>query len=153
MFWLISDTHFGHDNIVKYCFRPGYPNRLYDHNNFMRKHWIDLISDKDIILHLGDVFLGGDWHRGLPGEKYLIRGNHDSNRKIEILQELGWGLIPPLLLGNVWFTHRPRDVEEGMINIHGHLHQNNSPSKRHINISVEKTDYKPVWLGDVLGDR
>lgn len=41
------------------------------------------------------------------------------------------------------------DHMNDVMNVHGHIHQNNSPSHRHINISVEKTDYKPVNIDEL----
>lgn len=36
----------------------------------------------------------------------------------------------------------------GWVNIHGHVHQQDSLS-RHINVSVEQLNYRPVRLSDV----
>ena len=53
---------------------------------------------------------------------------------------------PPLLL-----THVPLlQVPHGCVNVHGHVHQKESPSRnRHINVSVEQVDYRPVRLCDI----
>ena len=38
-------------------------------------------------------------------------------------------------------------VPHGCVNVHGHVHQKESPTKnRHINVSVEQLDYRPVKL-------
>ena len=38
----------------------------------------------------------------------------------------------------------------GWVNIHGHVHLQDSPSSdRHINVSVEQLNYRPVRLSDV----
>jgi len=50
--WLISDTHFGHKNIVQYQQRPE------SHEVIMLSEWIDAVGEHDDILHLGDVFMG-----------------------------------------------------------------------------------------------
>ena len=53
---------------------------------------------------------------------------------------------PPLLL-----THVPLlQVPPGCVNVHGHVHQKESPSRnRHISVSVEQLDYRPVKLNDI----
>ena len=53
---------------------------------------------------------------------------------------------PPLLL-----THVPLlQVPAGCVNVHGHVHQKESPSRnRHINVSVEQLNYRPVKLSDI----
>ena len=53
---------------------------------------------------------------------------------------------PPLLLTQVPLLQVPA----GCVNVHGHVHQKRSPSrKRHINVSAEQLDYRPVRLCDI----
>ena len=40
--------------------------------------------------------------------------------------------------------------EVGAVNLHGHLHEDTEPTRRHINLAVEQTDYSPVGLIWVL---
>ena len=160
--WIISDTHFGHKNIVKYCNRPE------RHNEIMMNQWVDLVGDEDTVLHLGDVAVWyGDeeekWQRiagAMPGSKYLLRGNHDKIKDSE-WANLGYTVIPEFIHEfdgvRVLFSHYP-DTERGHlwdINIHGHIHNNDYdakyPSGRdYRNVSIEVMDYKPVRLGDIL---
>ena len=53
---------------------------------------------------------------------------------------------PPLLL-----THVPLlQVPPGCVNVHGHVHQKESPSRnRHINVSVEQLNYRPARMSDI----
>ena len=79
-YFVISDTHFLHDNIIKYCNRPE------DFNKLLIKNWKNAVTDEDTVLHLGDVACGFTGREDklkqifdlLPGKKYLIRGNHDT---------------------------------------------------------------------------
>ena len=78
--WLISDTHFGHKNIITYQDRPE------THESIMLAEWIRHVADDDPILHLGDVWFktNNDWAdilSRMPGKKYLILGNHDRQRR------------------------------------------------------------------------
>ena len=50
--WIISDMHFFHENIGRYCNRPENWQEL------IIKNWNDLISSDEIVLHLGDFALG-----------------------------------------------------------------------------------------------
>jgi len=50
--WIISDTHFFHENIGKYCSRPDNWQQL------IIKNWNVLISPDENVLHLGDFALG-----------------------------------------------------------------------------------------------
>ena len=53
---------------------------------------------------------------------------------------------PPVALSHVPL----RTVPPTAINVHGHLHGNPAPTPRHVNVSVEQTDYTPVRLDQVL---
>ncbi|NMC60227.1 MAG: hypothetical protein GYA51_12725, partial [Candidatus Methanofastidiosa archaeon] len=74
--WIISDTHFFHENIGRYCNRPENWQEL------IIKNWNDLISPDETVLHLGDFSFGKRSNfdlltEQLHGKIILIRGNHD----------------------------------------------------------------------------
>ena len=74
--WIISDTHFYHENIGRYCNRPENWQEL------IIKNWNDRIAPGDTVLHLGDFALGKKIHFELltgilNGKMFLIQGNHD----------------------------------------------------------------------------
>ena len=89
-----------------------------------------------------------------PGERVLVLGNHD--RDVAGLRRAGFhktcrtalcATTPPLVR-----THIPLlKVPAGAVNVHGHLHRAAGPTDRHVNVSVEHTDYAPVGLTYVLG--
>lgn len=78
--WFSSDTHFGHENIIKYCDRPF---KNVDHmNEVIIDNWNSVVSSGDTVYHLGDVALGQidkslACVSRLNGYKILILGNHD----------------------------------------------------------------------------
>lgn len=162
--WLISDTHFGHKNIVKYCNRP------MNHNELMLVAWRSLIQPEDTVLHLGDlaVWYGADEQEWLdtvaelPGKKFMLEtGNHDK-LKPKVYARYGVTIIPEFIQEingqRVLFSHWPDSTRtsEWDINVHGHIHNNPldpallSSGRRYKNISVELTDYKPQRAGTVL---
>ena len=164
--WLISDTHFGHKNIVQYQQRPE------SHEAIMLSEWVWAVGEDEPILHLGDVFLGKQGNPArwsailgrLPGRKFLILGNHDKAKK-SLYEQAGFTIIQPFVHRGIAFTHRPISIEfpqeelrDWSINIHGHVHANPYrpehdgtwlEGKTYINLSVEVTDFKPVRLGNV----
>lgn len=168
--WIISDTHFFHHRIAKYADRPE------DHNWIMLRNWMSTVKANDNILHLGDVFLTKRRiiRRIAPfltGNKYLVKGNHDSRKKMRKLA--GFTVLNlstyacktnglmysyyPATIGeiNIMFSHKPLPLDDlpEIINIHGHLHHNPVPdfySNRHINMSVELHNYEPKRLSKVL---
>lgn len=106
--FILSDTHFGHDNIIKYQQRPK------NHEIIMLSEWVRAVTDDDQILHMGDVFLGrggnpkrwSDVLARMPGEKFLIKGNHDEIDN-ELYLKAGFTIVPEFIDRGVAFTHRP----------------------------------------------
>ena len=76
-----SDTHFHHDNIIRFCNRPF--NDVYHMDEELIKRWNEKVGPDDIIYHLGDFAWGGSevWNgilKRLNGHIHLIVGNHDE---------------------------------------------------------------------------
>lgn len=191
-FWVISDTHFFHNNIVNFCDRNSHLKRLIgpsqykkkpvDHNTYMVERWNAVVGKDDPILHLGDVAMGrGDsWSRfefdvapRLNGDKYLILGNHDDDRR-------DWAALGFTVIGEfgqmvnnktVTFSHYPLDPDHALgltsdeRHVHGHIHNNGyaiisgehgwrhgttDTSRNQINVSVEVIDYTPQKLSSLI---
>lgn len=173
--YFISDTHFNHENIIKYCNRP-YKNKI-EMNEDIIKKWNEVVTDEDTIYHLGDFALGTKEELKeivdkLNGKIVLIKGNHDY--KAQIYEELGLLVLKDsfVKLDNkkLILSHIPIEdklIPEGYINIHGHIHNNPlhkiNPTinkaeypenlyseKLHINVSVDVIDFKPISLEEIL---
>lgn len=161
--WVTADHHWEHPNIRLYQNRPE------NHFEIMRARWIDRVLFDDIVLHLGDLVCFGDrkrhpfWIDGLPGQKYLIRGNHDKHSdqwysaagfKVLGRKPLYWHRYDKGKI--VCFSHEPETQTGGWdINVHGHLHLNDywlDPRRLQDrrNVCVERTGYAPVRLREVL---
>jgi calcineurin-like phosphoesterase family protein len=71
--YLISDTHFDHQNIIKYCHRPFRDVRQM--NKAMMRNWNNTVKARDTVYFLGDWTYGRRhkpakyWRRGLKGHK------------------------------------------------------------------------------------
>ncbi len=157
--WLISDTHWGHRRLREVLapgVRPAHVDAL------MVQRWWETVGLDDPVLHLGDVFMGDlaaadvpDRFPTLPGHVFLLPGNHDGSDKLAALVAIGWLMVEPFAFEyqgwTVRFSHQPvEDLAEGELNVHGHIHQNQPPTARHFNASVERIDYRPVLLKHVL---
>lgn len=162
--WIISDTHFGHYNMIKLCNRP------LNFNEKIFNNWERNVGYDEKILHLGDIAiwfgpLKDMWLNlvdDLPGDRYLILGNHDERPKEDYMW-WGWTVYDPFIERientNIFFSHEPQPPSENWdINIHGHVHNNahrddydfDWSGPEYINMSVEVTDYKPMRLRDIL---
>lgn len=164
--WLVSDTHFSHANIIRYCNRPF--SSAEEMDEVMIERWNKVVKPNDKVYHLGDVGLSNRTLdtilSRLNGKKRLILGNHDDGKnpillkhfqKIFMWRKLGeFGLI---------LTHVPVHVStlgEGrgpeFVNVHGHIHtdmvmkydHNNIPmvDTRYVNVCVEQINYTPVHI-------
>ena len=173
--WIISDTHFQHSNILNFTnadtgklVRPEF-SCAKEMDETIIQRWNEVIRPGDKVYHLGDVLFGNNkvewmnthWPR-LMGKKRLIVGNHDN---IKMLSAGGWfskvemwrrfddfGLllthVPVHESSLLRKRHQTKELDY-LTNVHGHIHEQNAPSARHVNVSVEKTDYRPVNIEEI----
>ena len=163
-FYIISDLHFGHFNIIKYAYRPK------NYEQLILDNWNKVIKKKDKVLMLGDLSLTNkektiDFCNKLKGEKYLIKGNHDGH-SVSWYKDCGFTVVEPIYKVfktkqgkkyHVLFTHKPvLDIKwlKNWFNIHGHIHRgvhrDYDLTERHFNACVEPLDYKPRPLNKIL---
>ena len=161
-YYIISDTHFGHKNIMEYEGRPE------DYAERIVKNWQKTIGKQDKILFLGDLALynkedAQKWCSQLTGEKFMVRGNHDGASETWY-KDMGFTVVPPIYKRfkdkhekyiNVLLTHEPvQSLPKDWFNIHGHihrgLHRDDKTTASHFNASVEVLDYTPIKLHKIL---
>lgn len=80
MNYYISDTHFGHANIIRFDHRPFANTNEMEHA--LIKNWNERVTKDDVVYIIGDFCWGTEkeWLRvlnQLNGAKVLVRGNHD----------------------------------------------------------------------------
>ena len=78
-----ADTHWRHENIIKYCNRPF--SSIEEHDKTLIERWNEIIPEDGIVFHLGDFAFASEQYikdilEQLNGKKYLIFGNHDWKR-------------------------------------------------------------------------
>lgn len=157
--WVISDTHFGHRNILNFTDEKGELIRgkvfksIEEHDEALVKNWNDLVSPQDHVYHLGDVVLARrnmEICRRLNGHKRLVRGNHDIFSTKEYI-DVGFEEIYGVRVWpkhNIIMSHIPlhRDSLTGRswLNIHGHLHQGVVKMEIEVDTGIGMmTDYGP----------
>jgi calcineurin-like phosphoesterase family protein len=80
MIFFTSDTHFGHQNILKYCLRPY--SSIEEMQEALITNWNSRVSNDDTVYHLGDFSFHERYVESivprLNGTKILLLGNHDK---------------------------------------------------------------------------
>lgn len=149
--WFISDTHFCHNKDFLYTPR-GFTN-IADHDITLMHNWNSVVAPDDIVYHLGDVILsntekGIEILKRLNGQIHIIRGNHDTEAKINLYKDCPNVVevvdAKYLTIGkkyHFYLSHYPtitsnfddgKNIHKAIINIFGHTHQiekfyNNNP--------------------------
>jgi calcineurin-like phosphoesterase family protein len=176
--WVISDTHLGHENILKFTDSAS-GNLVRGHrfddvdvmDEYILEKWNSVVKPGDIVYHLGDVFMGSkdrfknQWPL-FNGSKRLIVGNHDDIKFISnggfFTKVQMWRMFPEfgLMLSHVPLhesnllrlkekSGKVSDDSVSLVNIHGHTHQNGSPDGPYLSTCVELRDYTPVHIEDL----
>ena len=171
-YWIISDEHYGHANIIKYCDRPF--KNVHEMNYHLMRATRRVMKPDDIMIHLGDVGFGSRSFmenmkrevQAWPGTHIAIRGNHD--RKHSRLLQMGFcasfDSLEIVYNGlRILMTHRPRyERPDGVdIVLHGHVHRalqqnlieaNEKPiiPLFNVNMCVDVTDLQPQSLDHAI---
>ena len=161
--FLISDSHFSHNNIIRYEYRPFKDKEEMD--EYMINKWNEVVCDNDLVFHLGDVLISGakranEVLKRLNGRKILILGNHDHFSKTK-WRKLGFEAHERYFFKDYLLTHIPVDetplkiaVEEGFLkgNIHGHTHSQNQHLSRQLYrcCCVELIGYTPILFDEFI---
>ncbi len=172
--WLTSDTHFGHENIIRYCGRP-YTDAA-EMNFDMIRRWNDTVSAGDIVYHLGDFAMGqphlwAEYRRRLLGRIVLVRGNHDRNadfmRDVVGIDEVLENAVLEIDGTRCWVNHyppegtdwhgakkvRPHALEPYDLALCGHIHEKWKVAKGCVNVGVDQWNFRPITVEHALAAR
>jgi len=165
--FFVSDSHFSHGNIIKYCERPFSSKE--EMEEILVDNWNGLVSTKDDVYHLGDfAFLpNGDNGRielkrilsRLNGRIHLLLGSHDKglqNQRDLFHETFRRNSIVERKFGDkiIIMGHCPmlsfEKRSHGSIHFFGHVHsgplkpflcQNNS-----CDVGLDSWEFKPVHI-------
>lgn len=157
-YFIVSDLHLGHENIIKYCNRPF--KTVDEMNSTIIKNWNSVVEPHYTVYCLGDIVMN---KRYLPlidslnGRKILVPGNHDIFEAKEYLKYFD-DIRGYIVKEKIIFSHIPinKEINDRFIgNVHGHLHEknvmlNNKQDLWYLNVSVEQINYTPVNLEEII---
>ena len=142
--YFTADLHFGHPNILKHSPRRPFADTMdiVAHDEWLLDLWRSKVNKRDTVYILGDLtFLKSDEARKLleklPGNKFLIEGNHDGSirtyknyfKEVYQIKEMRFkSTVAPFLKEDfdvvmchypmVTWNRKPR----GSVMLHGHCH-------------------------------
>lgn len=155
-FYLISDLHFFHKNVIKY------ENRPFADVDEMNSHMINSINEtvtkKSRLLILGDFAFCGtqkviELRNKIKCENVeLLMGNHDRHKSVKWWRDVGFSEVHkyPIIMDGCILSHEP--IEEvyttNYVNIHGHIHSK-SKTGNYFNVSCERLNYIPILFSEI----
>ena len=157
--FIISDTHFAHANIIKYCNRPF--SSVEEMDEYMVKKWNSVVGKDDIVWHLGDFGMGDKetikrYRERLNGRIFLILGNHD-NHTIQWYYDCGFDKVydRPIIWSNYFiFSHHPRELQADIYGyFYGHVHtweEYKDYTEHTFCVCTERLNYTPILIKDAL---
>jgi calcineurin-like phosphoesterase family protein len=160
--YVTSDNHFLQESFLTFKDQNGNKIRNFSSieeiDELMIENWNKTVNPKDIIYHLGDVYIGNKEKADnilsrLNGRKRLILGNHDDGKDKILTKHFEKIMVERMFPEyGVILSHRPLHPDglfiyksqKYLTNMHGHLHNNVINDSRYVNVSVEQTNYTPV---------
>ena len=165
-----SDTHFSHNNIIKYENRPFKDKD--DMNKKLIENWNNTISKDDEVYVLGDFCFGTpdevyNIAKQLNGKIHIILGNHDKgikqmnrDKQKEVFEWVkDYYVLKHNKIKFVLF-HYPIQVwdcrHHGVVHLYGHIHSNlgnhsmEYDIKNSYNVGVDVNNFKPIELNEIL---
>jgi calcineurin-like phosphoesterase family protein len=144
----------------------------------MFQNWNSVVSDEDFVIVAGDFSAGvgsiengveklKKISKGLKGNKYLIKGNHDHFSDDFYINELGFlGVMDYMILQNYFICHYPLYINQHTKEVSrilhliekfkeskcteilcGHSHVNKLEFlSNHRNVCVDLNDFTPIFL-------
>lgn len=153
--FVISDTHFGHKNILNFEAESRPFATIEEHDGELVRRWNSVVKKNDTVWHLGDVLFGEhsfDTLKRLNGVKHLVMGNHDHYPIARYVEHFN-KILGAVKLQDCILSHVPvhtSQLRRFKANIHGHLHSKTLDDPRYINVCAEHWNLTPVLLDTVL---
>jgi calcineurin-like phosphoesterase family protein len=170
MNYFISDTHFGHENIIRFCDRPF--ESVEQMNEAMINNWNDRVTDNDHVYILGDfafrcVTSVEKILQSLSGKKHLIIGNHDKKWMSTLDLDTYFESVDHAAYiiddnkQRIWMAHYPVICPPRFTwALYGHIH-NNKPAEcwdalknvdRALNCGADVNHFTPATLDELIAN-
>ena len=170
MIWFTSDLHFNHLNILKYEPNSRPFETVDEMNEVLIKNWNDRVKSEDTVFVLGDLSMGG-WEDGgacirrLNGKIILVRGNHDTPKRLELYKSLGievhdiyylpykgrYFICCHFPIANEEFIRMVVQDNSEVVNLYGHIHSNAPVGYKDgtFHVGVDTNGLKPISIEEI----
>lgn len=173
MIYFTSDLHFCHDR--EFLYKPRGFTSIQEHDKAIIERWNSTVGEDDDVYILGDLMLNDnqtalEYIKQLNGHKYFVRGNHDTDARMELYKDPEVGLTFvgdayrlnykgfhfylshfPTLTGNLEHEY----LKQMTLNLFGHTHQKNEFFEDRpymYNVALDAHDCYPVSAEEVILD-
>jgi len=147
-----ADTHFGSQRVIGWSQRPF--STAAEMDNFIIANWNNLVTDQDIVYHLGD-FGELDKLQALNGHIIFLPGNADSLEMVEFIAA-SCDIIEPntvITLEDDRFqlVHEPDEAQPSdNFFLFGHIHKLQMVKRNGLNVGVDCHNFSPIPLETVI---
>lgn len=166
MIFFSADTHFGHQNIIKYCNRPF--SNVKEMDEAIIKNWNKVVTKSDLVWFLGDIsFYKNEQDtlnilNRLNGSINAVLGNHDERLSPKILKRFNYVVnfgteikVQDPLASNGKYQHIVlchyamkvwNKSHRSSWQLYGHSHGSlkDDPHALQIDVGVDNHDYTPI---------
>ena len=170
MIYLTSDLHFNHMNILKYEPESRPFSSIEEMNETIIQNWNEVVTANDTVYVLGDMAMGMiedaiPLIKRLNGKIILIRGNHDTKKRLEAFKEIGievydifylpykgkYFIMCHFPIASKEFIDMVRYDNSEVVNLYGHL-DHNAP-KGYVDgtyhVGLDTNNLKPISIDKI----
>lgn len=168
MIYFTADTHFGHQNVIRFCGRPFADANEMDET--LIENWNSRVNGNDTVYVLGDMFFRStnteSILKRLRGKKRLIVGNHDGSWMTKLDVSRYFASIDSFLemsdgKHSLTLCHYPMLTwkhEKKSYMVHGHIHNDTSADfwpqfaarENVLNAGTDINGFAPVAFEELL---
>lgn len=168
--WVMSDLHLGHNQSFVYEKR-GFQS-IEEHNQVLIENIKTCVGENDDFYILGDLTLGDlevatAYLHQISGHVHIILGNHDTDRRVEFYESLGWDVQFATVIRygkqRFYLSHYPTNTTNpgedflslATVNLYGHTHQDwnwCSDAPFAFCVCPEANDNQPLLLQEIIDD-
>ena len=178
MLYVCSDLHLGHDK--SFIYKPRNFSSMEENADTILDRFQETLTNEDDLYILGDTLVGPDsdmyleYLEKMPGNLHLLWGNHDSDRRKELLsnlpnvvETLGCGVMLKYKKWHFLLSHYPtltanyddydKPLKARVWNLHGHTHSRDCfefmrRGWQSYNIAVDAHNCYPISIDQIIED-